>query len=256
MLQHSSANRFGWGAGRMQAMRQTGPMSRPAPTAAPAGPTYVHIPSKWASRVVIAVMVLAFVTGIIGTALSPTLVVDHPLLMVALNANNRYLILVTNDIGTVAFFTLAILRRVIPTIAFYLLGRWYGHRAVKWLAGREPASTDVVAVVQRLFDRFGAWIVAFAPMTFTCLLAGASRLRPKVVIPIVVVSITARLILIRWLGSEFSGTLESVVDWIDRTRGPLMVVTVGLVLITAWAQRKQRANSFAELTSLDDEPDS
>ncbi len=227
-------------------------MSRPIPTAAPADPTVVHIPTVWASRVVIGVMVVAFVTGIIGTALSPTLVVDHPLLMVALNANNRYLILVTNDLGPFAFYTMAILRRVVPSIAFYLLGRWYGHRAVKWLAGREPASSDVVWVVQRLFDRFGWGIVAIAPMTFTCLLAGAARLRPKVVVPIVIVSITARLLLIRWLGSEFSGTLESIVDWIDRTRGPLMLVTVGLVLITAWSQRKRRAESFAELTSLED----
>ncbi len=198
-------------------------------------------------------MVVAFVTGIIGTALSPTLVVDHPLWMVALNANNRYLILVTNDLGPFSFYTTAILRRVVPSIAFYLLGRWYGHRAVKWLAGREPASSDVVSVVQRLFDRFGWGIVAIAPMTFTCLLAGAAKLRPKVVVPIVIVSITARLMLIRWLGSEFSGTLESIVDWIDRTRGPLMLVTVGLVLITAWSQRKRRAESFAELTSLEDE---
>ena len=228
-------------------------MSRPAPTAVLAEPTHVHIPTRWASRTVITVMVVAFVTGIIGTALSPTLVVDHPLLMVALNANNRYLILVTNDIGTVAFFTVALLRRVIPSIAFYLLGRWYGRRAVLWLAGREPASTDVVAVVQRLFDRFGWGLVAIAPMTFTCLLAGAARLRPRVVVPIVVVSISARLVLLRWLGAEFSGTLESIVDWIDRTRGPLMVVTVGLVLLTAWAQRKSRAESFSQLTSMDDD---
>jgi membrane protein DedA with SNARE-associated domain len=228
-------------------------MSRPAPTAAPAESRYVHIPSRWASHLVITVMVAAFVTGIIGTALSPTLVVDHPLVMVALNANNRYLILVTNDLGSFGFYTVAILRRVIPSIAFFLLGRWYGRRAVKWLAGREPASTDVVSVVQRLFDRFGWGIVALAPMTFTCLLAGAARLRPKVVVPVVAVSIAVRLVLIRWLGSEFSGTLDSVVDWIDRSRGTLMVVTVGLVLITAWSQRKRRSESFSELTSLEDE---
>lgn len=228
-------------------------MSRPVPTAALAEPTHVHIPTVWASRVVITVMVAAFVTGIIGTALSPTLVVDHPLLMVALNANNRYLILVTNDVGGFAFFTVALLRRVLPTIAFFLLGRWYGHRAVKWLAGREPASLDIVAVVQRLFDRFGWGIVAIAPMTFTCLLAGAARLRPRVVVPIVVVSVSIRLVVIRWLGFEFSGTLDSIVDWIDRTRGPLLIVTVGLVLISAWTQRSRRAESFAELTAMEEE---
>ena len=229
-------------------------MSRAVPTAAPAEDEEMHVPPRWASHVVIVVMVAAFVSGIIGTALSPSLVVDHPLLMVALNANNRYLILVTNDLGPFGFYTAAILRRVVPSIAFYLLGRWFGHRAVHWLAGREPASTDVVAVVQRLFDRFGWWIVAIAPMTFTCLLAGAAKLRPKVVVPIVVVSITVRLVLIRWLGSQFAGTLDNVVHWIDRSRGPLMVVTVGLVLISAFSQRKRRADSFAELTSLDDDP--
>lgn len=228
-------------------------MSRPEPTAASAEPRVVHIPSAWAARTVVAIIVAAFVTGIIGTALSPSLVVDHPLGMVALNANNRYLILVTNALGPVEFYAIALLRRVVPTVAFFLLGRWYGHRAVHWLAGREPSSTDVVSVVQRLFDRFGWWIVAIAPMTFTCLIAGAAQLRAKVLIPLVVVSIAIRLVLLRWLGGEFEGTITSVVDWIDRSRGPLMIVTVGLVLVSAWSQRKRRADSFGELRAMEED---
>lgn len=231
-------------------------MSRPDPTAVTATHEFVHIPTPWARRVVVVIVVAAFVTGIIGSALAPTLVVDHPLLMVALNANNRYLILVTNSLGPFEYYAVALFRRVVPTLAFFLLGRWYGHRAVKWMVGREPTSTDVVSVVQRLFDRFGWVIVAIAPMTLVTLVAGAAQLKPRFLVPLVTVSVLVRLMVIRWLGSEFSGTLESVVDWIDRMRGPLLVVTIGIVLVTAWAQRKQRSRSFTELTALEDDTDS
>ncbi|MBS1849071.1 MAG: hypothetical protein JST73_12415 [Actinobacteria bacterium] len=228
-------------------------MERTVGTIEPVGAPPITPPPRWAGRLVIAIMVAAFATGIVGTALAPTLVARHPLWLIALNANNRYLILATNQAGPVGFFAVATLRRVVPTIAFFLIGRWYGDRAVRWLAGREPASTDVVSVVERLFDRFGWWIVAVAPMTFTCLIAGARRFRPRVLVPLVIVSIMIRLALLRWLGSAFSGTLDSIVHWIDRSRGPLLVVTIGLVLFSAWSQRRRRAASFAELTAMEEQ---
>lgn len=201
---------------------------------------------------VVAIVVAAFVTGIIGTALSPTLIVDHPLVMILMNANNRYLILVTNNVDPFGFFLAALFRRVIPTLAFFALGYWYGGRAVRWLEGRDPTTGELYRIIEGWFDRIGWWIVAIAPMTFVALLAGAAKFRPRVLIPLVTVSVFARLAIIRWLGSEFSGVLENIVDWIDRTRGPLMVVTVGLVLLSAWMQRGKRAESFEELTTLDE----
>lgn len=222
------------------------------PEASPPAVAEVHLPPAILRHGVVVIVVAAFVTGLIGTALSPTLIVDHPLWMIALNANNRWLILVTNHVDAWGFYVVALARRVIPTLAFFALGYWYGGRAVRWLEGRDPAGGEVFHIVEGWFERIGWWIVAIAPMTFVTLLAGAAKFRPRVLIPLVTVSILARLILLRWLGTQFTGTLESIVDWIDRTRGPLLVVTIGLVLVSAWMQRGKRAESFEELTTLDE----
>ncbi len=230
-------------------------MSRPAPTVDATATAITDRPPRWASRIVIVVVIGAFATGLLGTALSPTLVVDHPLLMIGLNANNRYLILVTNDVGAFGFYTVALLRRVVPTLAFYLLGWWYRERAVRWLEGREPASGEVVGIIEKLFDRFGWWVVAIAPMTFTCLLAGAARLRASRLVPLVIVSVAVRLVALRLLGAAFEGTLHDIVGWIDRSRVPLMIFTVGTVLVMAWSQRKRKSESFAELTALEEDPE-
>lgn len=210
-------------------------------------------PPKPLRNLVVAVVIGALVTGWIGAALAPTLVLRHPLWLIGLNANNRYLILSTNQLGGYSFYVVALARRVIPTLAFYLLGYWYGERAVNWLEHREPDSGQGLRVVERLFQRSGWLVVAVAPMAVTTLMAGAARLRPSRLVPLVVVSITARLVLLRQLGQAFSGPVDAVVRWIDRTRRPLLVLSIGSVVLIIWMQRGRRRDSLEELTALDDD---
>ena len=210
-------------------------------------------PPKLARNLVASVVVAALAAGWIGAALAPTLVARHPLWLIGLNANNRYLILSTNQLDGFSFYAVALARRVIPTLAFYLLGYWYGVRAVNWLEHREPDSGQGLRVVERLFQRSGWLVVAVAPMTITTLLAGATRLRPSRLVPLVIVSITARLILLRQLGQTFSGPVDSVVRWIDRTRRPLLVLSIGSVVLIVWLQRHRRRDSLEELTTLGDD---
>ena len=210
-------------------------------------------PPRPLRNLVVAVVVAALVSGWIGAALAPTLVVRHPLWLISLNANNRYLILSTNQLDGFSFYAVALARRVVPTLAFFLLGYWYGERAVNWLEHREPDSGQGIRFVERLFQRSGWLVVAIAPMTITALLAGAARLRPSRLVPLVVVSIAARLVLLRQLGQAFSGPVDAVVRWIDRTRRPLLVLSIGSVALIIWLQRRQRRESLEELTALDDD---
>jgi membrane protein DedA with SNARE-associated domain len=210
-------------------------------------------PPKFARNLVVTVVVAALVTGWIGAALAPTLVVRHPLWLIGLNANNRYLILSTNQLDGFSFYAAALARRVVPTLAFYLLGYWYGERAVNWLEHREPDSGKGIRWLERQFQRSGWLVVAIAPMTITALLAGAARLRPSRLVPLVVVSIAARLVVLRQLGQTFSGPVDAVVRWIDRTRRPLLVLSLGSVALVIWLQRRQRRDSLEELTALDDD---
>ena len=144
----------------------------------PVGRATTYVPPRAARNAVVVVVAAAVVTGWIGAAFAPTLVARHPLLLIALNSTNRYLILATNQLGPTSFYSVAILRRVIPTLAFYLIGLWYGQRAVAWLERRYANGSESVKVVERLFNLYGWWVVAIAPTTITCLLAGAARCAP------------------------------------------------------------------------------
>lgn len=209
-------------------------------------------PPKAARNLVVVVVVAALVSGWIGAALAPTLVLRHPLWLIGLNSSNRYLILSTNQLDGFSFYAVALARRVIPTLAFYLLGYWYGLRAVNWLEHREPDSGQGMRFLERLFQRSGWLVVAVAPTPIVTLMAGAARLRPSRLVPLVVVSIAARLILLRQLGETFSGPVDAVVRWIDRTRRPLLVLSIGSVLLIVWLQRRRRRDSLVELASLDE----
>ncbi len=219
----------------------------------PVGRDTPFVPPRFARNAVVAIVVAALVSGWIGAAFAPTLVARRPLLLIALNSTNRYLILATNQVGAMSFYSVAILRRVVPTLAFYLIGLWYGQRAVAWLEQRYAGGREGVKVVERLFNLYGWWVVAIAPMTITCLLAGAARLRARRLVPLVIVSIAARLILLRQLGAAFSGPVDAVVGWIDRFRGPLLVVSIGSVAAVVWSQRRRRTASIEALAALDDD---
>lgn len=216
----------------------------------------VHVPHrpppKAVRNLVVVVVAAALVTGWVGAALAPTLVLRHPLWLIGLNANNRYLILSTNQLDGFSFYAVALARRVIPTLAFYLLGCWYGERAVNWLEHREPDSGHGMRFIERLFQRSGWLVVAIAPTPIVTLMAGAARLRPSRLAPLVVVSIAARLIVLRQLGQTFSGPVDAVVHWIDRTRKPLLVVSIGSVALIVWLQRRRRRDSLVELATLDE----
>src|SRR5690349_8448831 len=65
----------------------------------------------------------------VGDALAVRLVNHHPLLLIAMNARNRNLVLVTNHLGWVSYYTVGTLRLLVSDPLFFLIGYWYGDRA-------------------------------------------------------------------------------------------------------------------------------
>lgn len=211
----------------------------------------VHVPRSL-RNLVLGVVVASIVSAQIGTAFAPSLIVKQPLAMLALNSSNRYLFLVVNQIDAPVFYAVALARRLAPTIAFFAVGTWYGHRATSWVARRDPSTYKMVEVAERAFDRAGWLVVTVFPLPIVTLLAGARRMDPRRMIPLLVVTIAARLVVYRLMGDAAAEPLETAVDWIARWRIPLLVVTFGSVAVTGWSQRKTRARALEELTQLDD----
>ena len=195
----------------------------------------------------------------VGTILSANLVVDHPVWLLAMSARNRHLLLtVAAGIDPVPYALVSFVRLLVPTVAFFLLGKWYGDHGLRWLerqAGGTPAS---VRWVEKAFDKASSPIVVLMPgSNLVCLLAGARHMPPKRYGLLIVVGIIGRLIFFWYLGKTFQEPLETVLEWIQRYQwwiagGFLLLTVVQSYRRTAAAAKEQPP---PELTELPDPPE-
>jgi membrane protein DedA with SNARE-associated domain len=186
-----------------------------------------------------------------GDALSPTLLVDAPLLLEALVPRNRVLVLVAPQLDFWPFFVVGLVRLALTDPLFYLFGRWYGDEAIEWTERRMRAP-GAVRTLERWFRRAAYPIVAIAPNNLVCVLAGASGMS---VLGFVIANLggtALRMILIFWLGDVFSDPLLDVVDFIGRYRWYFTALTVVLVLASVW---RARARGTSELETVDEVAD-
>jgi hypothetical protein len=64
-----------------------------------------------------------------------------------------------------------------------------------------------------------------------------------------------RLWLVRQFGEAFESPIDGLVDWIGDHRGPLLVVTVALVVVSLVLEAKKGETEVTSLTRLEDEID-
>lgn len=101
----------------------------------------------------------ATIAALLAHALAPLLVRDAPLLLLALYPSNAHLLLISAKVGLVPLVAVAMARRIAADTAAFLLGRWYGERAVRWIARRAGRRHDLVAGLERAFPRLAQPLV-------------------------------------------------------------------------------------------------
>jgi membrane protein DedA with SNARE-associated domain len=189
----------------------------------------------------------------IGDALGPTLVTENPLLLITLNARNRNLILVTNQLDALEYYTVGFFRLLASDPLFYLLGYWYGDAGVKWVERKSSSFGSMLRTWEKGFHK-AAWpLVAIAPNNFICLFAGAAGMAPAVFITLNVLGTIGRLWLIRVLGETFEQPIDWVLDFIRDYRIPLTLLAVGLVVFTVVSDRRKGTGELEALTSIEEE---
>lgn len=171
------------------------------------------------------------VCSYLGSALMPTLIDDHPELVIALSAPNRHLLLaIGSDITPVAFFVIGFFRLILPDPAYYALGHEFGAQGRAWLA-RQPGGVPwTVSWTERAFDKTSWAAVIVMPNGVVSLLAGMHRMPFRVFMALNAVGTAGRLVLIWVLGRTFEEELGDVVDLIARYQwwlvGAFVVFTV------------------------------
>ena len=178
--------------------------------------------------------------AVVGNALAPTLVVNHPLLLLALNTTTRHLVLTSTSVDFVPYLLVGLGRRLLEDPFLFLLGRWYGDDAVAWVDAKVGGGR-VLAFVQRNFHWVGWLLVAVVPGGVVCVLAGASRMRTAVFLVLNVGGTVATILALRRFGDVFAGPVDATVTFV----GDNVVVLTGLsVFLTGlFVLRRRRRRS-------------
>lgn len=183
--------------------------------------------------------------SIAGTALSPYLAVEHPLLLIALSPDNRHVVLVAGDVNAAPLIVLAVVRRVLGLSATYGLGFVYGHRFVTWTKERFPRWAGFVRLFERIFERAGAPALLVLPTYTMSGLAGASRTPPWTFLVAVTVGQLALVSALAYFGDAIAAWTGLIVaflaDNLLEATG-IVVAFVALQQLIGWRRRRSAAS--------------
>lgn len=190
---------------------------------------------------VFALLSVVTLASLLGTALAPYLLVEAPLLLVAISPAAHHVVLAAASVDPVPLVAVASARRVLTCISAYGLGFLYGRGALGWVEARHPRLARLVGWVERLFARWGVWLLLPAPTPTVALLAGVARTR------FVLFVIAATLGQVVWNAATVS-VGDALAVWTDRLTSFLgthlfesTLVCVALVALQqAWARLVRR----------------
>jgi len=227
----------------MQPPPPTGPDRSPPPSAPASRPGALPGDDHGrAGRAAIALFVLVTTSGALGSAFSPYLLVEHPLLLIALSPDVRHLMLVAGDTTFLPVLGVGEIRRVIGLLSMYGLGAVYGPSALRWMEARQPRTGRLIRFLERLFERCGALLLVLWPSYTGGLLAGAAGYRFARFLPAMLLGQVVYISSSYYLGESLSEWTEPFIGFLGEN---LLVSTavcasaVGLHQIwTRWRDRR------------------
>ncbi len=154
-------------------------------------------PSTAARNLVVGTLIAFVVASNLGNVFLSVLVTERPLVFIGLNAQNRNLALASGELSAWSFYLVGFLRLVAPDPLFFLLGRWYGDAAIRWMERKAPAYGELLRMLERGFDKARFVVVAIAPNNPVSLFAGAAGMSFAAFMVANVVGTIGRLVLIR-----------------------------------------------------------
>jgi membrane protein YqaA with SNARE-associated domain len=180
---------------------------------------------------VFGLLIVTTAASLLGTALSPYLLVKSPLLLVAMSPAAHHVALAAASVEPLPLIAVASLRRVLTGLGAYGLGYFYGRSAIGWLEERYPRLAGLITRIERLLARFGVWVLVIAPAPVVAVLAGAARPR--------VVPFTLALALghLAWntatyfLGEAFARWTDLLTGYMGENLLESTLVCIGLLLL-------------------------
>lgn len=205
-----------------------------APTASPGG--------QLALILLLAALAVIWGAETVAKASLPLLVRDHPLLLIALDARAHGLLLASPKVGTAEFIVVGLASRFTVHWLYYLLGRWYGDAALRWVARRSRFGSRAIDRSERAFRRYAFPAVSLLSDKPVCVLAGTSGMAPVLFVALHLPGTVLRIVVLRMFARSGHSTFSRIDHIIERNAVwltvPFVVATVISVVVTAqWHMR-------------------
>ena len=193
-------------------------------------------------KAVLTFTTLLFVIGTIGSNIGPALVDNHPSLVLALSSRNRNLFGSVPYIDVIPYAAIGFVRILIAGIALYLVGRWYGEKALGWVEGNLGELPAIYRWTEKAVDK-GGWValVLMPGSNVVCLLLGHKRMDAKRFVPLLSIGIVIKLIVLRLGGDQFEDQIRSFLSAIEQYQWYIVAALFGLSFFQS--MRKGRPNS-------------
>ena len=181
-------------------------------------------------KAVLTLTTMLFVIGTVGSNIGPALVDEKPRLILMLSSRNRNLFGSVPYIDLASYISIGFVRILIAGIALYLVGRWYGTKALGWVEGNMGELPAIYKWTERAVDRAGPAILVLMPgSNIVCLLLGHRRMPPKKFVPLLMIGIAFKLAVLWQGGRIFEEQIKSFLEWIEKYQ---WYVVVGLFAIS------------------------
>ena len=208
-------------------------------------------PHKVIVRILIGLVLLSQGAAMVGDLALAEFVDRHPAWLIALNPRNRNLALATNQLDAVTYYGIGFARLVASDPVYYLLGFWYGDRAMAWVRRRSRTYGPLVDDGERFFRRAAYPLIFAAPNNVICALSAATGVRLRTFIVLNLSGTVARLYIVRRLGERFQSPIQTVIDFIADYRLPVLIVSAVLVAWTLFNEfRGGEDSEFRTLADL------
>ena len=190
-------------------------------------------------RAVVVLTTFLFVIGTIGTNVGPALVDERPLLVLMLSSRNRNLLGSIPYVDAFTFFSVGFVRLLLAAVALFLVGRWYGERALAWTEAQVGEMPAVYRTTERITRRVGWLAVLLMPgSNIVCLLVGHLKMPPARFVALAVTGIVVRLAVLWSGGKQVEDEIQSVVGWIN---GYQWWIVGGLFALTLFQSARHRS---------------
>lgn len=208
-------------------------------------------PRRWHRNAAFGIIGCTIVLGWVGDALWASLVDRHPLALILLNAKPRYLVLTVNQLDPWTYYVVGTARLLVTKPLVWLVGGWYGQRAVAWVERRSDRGAPLMRWVERHFGRWGWAVVLITSNNAVCLLAGASGFPLLWFMVLAVAGTVVRLWIFAQVGDIFSAPINDLIELVARHRLLVVVASVAVVVIGLYLQHRSGRSDLDGLADLE-----